>query len=309
MFSVYRVVDGAAQSTEPLGTKYKFWFEHPDLGSTLFKEGRPNTGENWAEVIAAGLATHLQLPHASYQLATYEGRNGVITPSLVARGARVVHGNEVLAAVVTGYLVEQPQRYRNPNHTLRRVLAYLRASADNVGAPYGAPKSPGVRTALDFFIGYLMFDAWIGNQDRHDQNWGILRMNDGNLFLSPSFDHGSSMARNEPDAKRKIRMTTKDMPFHISSFVCLARSGLFPSGGAEDESAIPLSTVEAFQHASQQSPVAAAEWRDRLACVRDADVQTIIDMVPSDWMTSIAREFTFELLRLNKARIISASNL
>lgn len=273
-------------------------------GLTLFKEGRPGTGENWSERIACELAAAIDLPHAMYELAQYEGRCGVISRSLVDRTARIIHGNELLAAQTTDYVQSASTRYRNPNHTLRRVLAYLRRSNDVLGAPYGWPQTDHVRSALDFFVGYLMFDAWIANQDRHDENWALLRTGDGNLFLSPSFDHGSSMARNEPDARRLERLTTKDMQRHISTFVRSARSAFYPHAfGAAQR---PLYTLEAFVQAAAQSPGAAAEWRARLAAVDDQRVRAIIDRVPTDWMTSPAREFTIELLRLNRERILLA---
>lgn len=304
VFKVHEIPAGSAQSTEPLGTKYKFWYEDPVFGTTLFKEGRPTTGENWAEKIACELAACLDLPHATYEFARYEDRSGVLSPSLVARGARVVHGNELLASISTDYLPSQGGRYRNPNHTLRRVLAYLRGSAESLGAPYGWARAGRIQTALDFFIGYLMFDAWIANQDRHDENWGVLRMNDGNLFLAPTFDHGSSMARNEPDEKRLIRLTTKDMPRHISRFVCQAKSGFFPAGG--DRNVSPLCTLEAFEQAALQSPNAAKDWCERLAAVRNDRVKEIVHNVPADWMSDLARRFTVELLRLNRERILKA---
>ena len=114
MFTVHEVPAGSALSAEPLGTKYKFWYRDQAHGLTLFKEGRPNTGENWAERLACELAGMLYVPHALYELATYEGRQGVVSRSLVDRGARIVHGNELLADVVTDYL-QSENRYRNPN--------------------------------------------------------------------------------------------------------------------------------------------------------------------------------------------------
>lgn len=287
---------------EPLGTKYKFWYRDHDHGLMLFKEGRPGTGENWCERIACELAALLGMPHATYELATYEGRQGVVSRSLVDRDARIIHGNELLAALVTDYT--QGERYRNPNHTLRRVLAYLRAGGGLLGAPYGWPASDRIRTPLDFFVGYLLFDAWIANQDRHDENWGVLRMNDGKLFLAPSFDHGSSMARNEPDERRVLRLETKDMPRHISTFVQTARSAVFPSG--PNASPQPLSTLEAFVQAASQSPHAAAEWRERLESIDIRTVEAVIARVPAGWMTEPARRFTAELLRLNQERILTA---
>jgi hypothetical protein len=184
-------------------------------------------------------------------------------------------------------------------------VAYLRGGGELIGAPYGWPQTERVRSPLDFFIGYLMFDAWIGNQDRHDQNWGVLRMNDGNLFLAPSFDHGSSMARNEPDERRLLRLTTKDMPRHISSFVKTARSGFFPSTAAPNAS--PLYTLEAFVQISTQNRPAAEEWRQRLDGITQDTVRTIINNVPAAWMSQPARDFTAELLRLNRERILNAN--
>ena len=28
--------------------------------------------------------------------------------------------------------------------------------------------------AVDVFVGYLMFDAWIANTDRHHENWALV---------------------------------------------------------------------------------------------------------------------------------------
>ena len=36
------------------------------------------------------------------------------------------------------------------------------------------PPDCGVLTAPEVFAGYLVLDAWVANQDRHDQNWAVL---------------------------------------------------------------------------------------------------------------------------------------
>jgi hypothetical protein len=51
-FLIIEVPDDAAESEEAMGSKFKFWFEHPDLGKCLFKQVRPNTGEDWSEKVA-----------------------------------------------------------------------------------------------------------------------------------------------------------------------------------------------------------------------------------------------------------------
>lgn len=302
MFKIFEVPSGAASTTETLGTKYKFWYHDTDFGLCLFKEGRPNTGENWAEKIACVLAKALDLPNAHYELATYEGKQGVLSPTMVDRGARIVHGNELLARGTSSGFQPGPRIYGNPNHTLRRVLAYLHASEDFLGAPYNAPRNDTIKSALDYFVGYLMFDAWIANQDRHDENWGVLRANDGNLFLAPTYDHGSSMARNLSDQDRTLRLSTKDKLRHITNFVLQARSGLYPVINASKPK--PLYTLEAFEQAAQHNPQAAAFWRSRLESITRNQVENIVSQVPEHWMSEPARLFTIELLCLNQQRIL-----
>ncbi len=38
-------------SQETMGSKYKFWFEHEELGICLYKQARENLGEDWAEKV------------------------------------------------------------------------------------------------------------------------------------------------------------------------------------------------------------------------------------------------------------------
>lgn len=271
----------------------------------LFKEGRPNTGENWAEKIACELAEKIGMPHAFYDLATYQDKQGVVSKMLVDRGARLIHGNEILASNTFDYGGDQLKVYRQRDHTLRRVLGYFRRSADLVGAPYGFAQTKNITSSLDVFIGYLMFDTWIANQDRHDQNWALLRTTDGNSFLSPSYDHGSSMGRNESDAKRTIMLNTKDKNQSIAKYVLGARSALYPHPPT-DAKLKAYRTMEAFLLASKMRPAAFEEWKERLAQVTDDAEKDIIAKIPGHLMSDESKTFTLELLRLNRLRILES---
>ena len=221
---------------------------------------------------------------------------------LVARGARLIHGNELLAAVHPDYSNLNGANYRRRDHTLRRVASYLRRAA-GLGPPYGFQTEPGLESAFDVFVGYLMFDAWIGNQDRHDNNWGVLRDVDGHLFLSPSYDHGSSLARNASDAQREVMMTTRDRGQHIDQYVARARSALYPHDRS-DQRVKPYLTIEAYASAAKIAPQAAAAWRSRLALVQDEAIDEIIGAVPVDWMSDTSRLFTKRFLVINRQRIL-----
>ncbi len=110
MYPVIDLGDRPAELPEQLGNKEKYWFR-VDNRRYLLKIGRPGTGENWAEKIAAELADLLGVPHADYDFALWRGHKGVWTPSIEPADARLILGNELLAAIHAGY----------PRHEVRRV--------------------------------------------------------------------------------------------------------------------------------------------------------------------------------------------
>ncbi len=59
-------------------------------------------------------------------------------------------------------------------------------------------------TSFDVFAGYLVLDALIANQDRHEEKWAVLRplTTQGNLALAGFYDDGSSLGFNLRDEKR-----------------------------------------------------------------------------------------------------------
>lgn len=109
---------------EQLGTKPKFWFLR-DGHEWLFKEARPNTGEDWAEKIAAEVAAQIQVDAANVELAQFRGRRGSASKSFINRNTdNLVHGNELLGRI-TGY--DRNKRQRQSDHTLENIMAAIRA--------------------------------------------------------------------------------------------------------------------------------------------------------------------------------------
>ncbi|MBC7488722.1 MAG: hypothetical protein H7240_00460 [Glaciimonas sp.] len=118
--------------------------------------------------------------------------------------------------------------HEQKNHTAESVVAILRAGSQSsaILPPEGFLYDQEIKNALDVFIGYLMFDAWIANQDKQSENWPII-LADSNDFLAPSYDHGSSLARNKTDLERDYMMVTKDAGAHLEKYITKARSFLF----------------------------------------------------------------------------------
>lgn len=173
---------------------------------------------------------------------------------------------------------------------------------------------PRISTAPDVFVGYLLLDAWIGNTDRHHQNWGwvkvaVAKQNDGTsvyaLHLAPTFDHASSLGCHETDERRKDRLTTKDGGRSVQAYARKARSAFYENKGDKR----PMSTHAAFWYASAKYPEAARIWLDRLNSIGSTDVPAIMEKVPSSRMSSAAKDFAQALLDTNRSILLDPENV
>jgi len=307
IFPIRDISELVPNRIEYMGTKEKYWFSRTEKHwywdcegqRFLFKAGREGTGDNWAEKVASELCELLGLPHAEYDLAVYQGLKGVITPSFVPEGgARLETGNEILAQYISGY--EKTRRFRQSKHTLKVVLTLISKEAPEL--PIGWSGSDGINMAVDLFVGYLMLDAWIANQDRHHENWGLVVVPETrSIHLAPTFDHASSLGRNENDSNREQRLNTKDIGSNMDAYVKRARSAFYST--ASDTK--PLSTLEAFVEAATRRRDAARFWLSKLEGISLSDPRSIIDRVPKEEMSNIAKEFSQRIIELNRQRLLA----
>jgi hypothetical protein len=296
---VYRVIEvpvDAPTQLEQLGTKGKFWYRAEDDSRVLFKEGRPGMGENWAEKVSCEIARLLGLPHAEYELAVCGGRLGVSSPSIVPKQGRLILGNEALARVIPNY--DPTATYRDSQHTLRRVVAVLRSAL--VQTPLGWACPEEVTDAAGVFTGYLLLDALVGNQDRHHENWGLVFTQEGGLTLAPTFDHASSLGRNETDAARLDRLETRDAGRSVAHYAARARSGLFETHAQPK----PMNTLDAFAGAMRLAPNAGTFWLRQLADVDPSSFAEVLEQIPGDWISVAAVDFAHEMLVINRNRLL-----
>jgi hypothetical protein len=300
LFTTRQVDRRLAQSVEPLGSKPKFWYRD-GTRRLLFKAEDRGTGEDWAEVIACHLCRLLGLPHVNYDLATefdgdVEVRPGVVCENMATKPVSLVLGNELLLAVDPQYPSEQ--RFKVRQHTVDAVSDIVTKLV--LPAPEWIENLPsGVQSALDVFVGYVMLDAWIANQDRHHENWGAL-WDQASLRLAPTFDHGAALARNLLDSERVERLVTNDRNRTVAAFATKGRSAFFGDVAA----AKPLELRDAFRAFELRAPRAADAWLDQLRRIGLEAVSSILDRVPSERMSEVSKRFTAELLLTNQRRLL-----
>ena len=103
---------------EYMGSKSKFWYRRMDADTPawLFKYPQANTGQHWAEKIAAEVAGHMQITHGKVELAMFQGEHGSATESFAHGGLELFHGNELLEITIVDY--DPKAKFHHSHHTL-----------------------------------------------------------------------------------------------------------------------------------------------------------------------------------------------
>lgn len=297
--------------TETLGVKDKFWFTYKTDNDEkeylyMFKRSRPNTGEHWAEVISSEIAKKLKLPCATYHLSKFKDELGIITKNLITEDQRLIHGNELIGKSSDDTNLENVKNYHQKDHKLSRVLSYFKKSSEDViRHPSTENKT---LSAIEVFVGYILFDVLISNQDRHNQNWGIIRENSGFSYLCPTYDHGSSLGRNETEARIVSILNAKNNETNIEKYVSKARSAFFPTSTKNEknteEKVRALLTIEALKYAGKKVPNALQYWKSNLAYIANDSLKETINSIPIEVMSENQKNFAYEILIANKKRIL-----
>lgn len=299
-YPIRNVTDWDAVNDEPMGTKPKYWLRPPVDERWLFKKKhRPNSDDDWSEKIAAELAGLLGIPHATVDLARRHGNRGILSRDLVAecKAEELIHGNSLLVEADPDY--PAGDIYRVAHHTIERIFSAF--SARSVGLPLGTDFAPEIAEARDLFVGYLLFDAWIGNTDRHHENWAILKYAGDRYALSPSYDHASSLGHNVQDDERAERLMTRDRYRQIAAYAAKAKSAIY----RDRDDRKPVSTDEAFTLACVPCRAAGVYWLDRLRRIADDDATDIVRRVPQEIMSDVAKRFVSQILQANRTRLLT----
>lgn len=288
---------------EPLGTKAKYWCSDKFGNDYLFKSIETHdsnnnvvsrAGEDWSEKVSCEIAKLLRIPCADYELAYDSKTRGVITKNFITSdNAYLVTGNEILKNYSAPINIENTKKTEKQN--IMHVYIILRRIIRN--KPLGFNSLPHIKSAADFFTGYLMLDALLSNQDRHSENWGLIVTGKGRFHLAPSFDHAAGLGRNESDETKTNRLNSHDKGQQITTYVQRAKSYFYLKEKR-------LRTFKAFEYFGMLNPKAALSWLEQLDGLTADIMQAIITPVPEEIMSDASKRFALEMLICNKSNMM-----
>ena len=147
-------------------------------------------------------------------------------------------------------------------------------------------------TSFDVFAGFLVLDAWVGNQDRHEENWAVLRSLAGELSLAPSFDHGASLGFLLSEEQRAAKAADEQSMWAFAE-----------GGRATKFEGRRLQLVDVAADAlGQATPEARSFWCRQLELVSSESCDTALADVAR--LSDASRRFCLELLDINRRRLL-----
>lgn len=298
--SILEIEPSWRREIEDMGSKPKFWFRYQDE-MWLFKQARPNTGEHWAEKIASEIAGLLKLPTHEVRIAQFEGRMGCAVRSFLKKDEILVHGNELLAGAIKGY--DKDKQRGQADHHFRNIVTTIERwfPQDKVRE----------RESLRI-VGYLVFDALVGNTDRHHENWGVVlkpvlqpTAQDGaepmvrfQVTLAPTFDHGSSLGRELLDDRARQMLAD---PQGMNRYLRKATGGIFE----HEQASKGLSPIALVELIAASYPELVMPWRNRIAALPDDFAVPLLAGVPASCMSEASRDFVLAFLNASRKIITS----
>lgn len=173
-FSNWSVYEG---NSEGSGRSEKIWLcSDNEVG--LFKFPKTEyTTEHISEKLASTIAECLEIPCAKIDIGTYNGRIGSMS-------YRINNEKQSLREAVV-FISEAL-----PNYDIDKLCDYTQNIYYSFPLIYPIVELLGIEK--DFF-NMIVFDALIGNSDRHHSNWAVLFSTPTDIKFSPLYDNGSSL--------------------------------------------------------------------------------------------------------------------
>jgi len=252
----------------------------------VMKYPRPFDGKrvNWEdvnEVIAAKIASLLQLPSVHAEIAYRHGQRGCLMVHFVKQLS--ADFGEVGASLLTAQFEE----------------VYL--DLQNSGSPSDKLVKESFQMIGEFsyfssikynFIAMNLYDILIGNQDRHSYNWQILFKGEEILF-APLYDNGASLGWQLPDSYLQTMLNDEQK---MSAYL---RRMKIKAGLLEDKFP-PLKSTDVLNSLLTLFPIETKEFANRMMEFDWKSYFVFIDGFPL--ITEIRKKFLkkFIQFRMNK---------
>jgi hypothetical protein len=156
----------------PIGKRIKKVVTNPnDEMLYYFKEPKEKyPWEFWNEIIAYEIGIQLGFNTLKYCVALLDDTVGCLSPSMTDSEEELIHGQQFLTQIYPSF-----ETKKGIDHNFQLIKNFFESNLK-------------YNKIMDSFIEMLIFDSIIGNRDRHQQNWALIRKIDVKIEKPSIFD-------------------------------------------------------------------------------------------------------------------------
>jgi hypothetical protein len=265
---------------EARGLRAKQWLHAPDGSQWLRKSHRiKRPCEPAIEALMLRLANTVAVRSAdsfvcTWQEGGHESR-GLVVRSFLQYGEELTQGADVLKGSDPTY---------DPNSRWSQTLRGVREALM-------LQERQGSEGLVRDFAHVLTFDAWIGNADRHQGNWGLITPKHGGpRRLAPMYDPATCLGVELLDDHRTLRDGPKYRNL-LSDYRLGCPSGFGHAGGPLSLDAVTRELV-----AWPEWRINAGAWLARFRSAMDT-FRSFLETVPPLWLPVQRKHFAMTLLQ------------
>lgn len=138
------------------------------------------------------------------------------------------------------------------------------------------------------FIRIMIFDALIGEQDRHEENWGIIEKNN-KYFISPLYDNGDSLLREFKNITNlnKYKDGIKDFDAYIKRSKTLIY---------KEDNNKRYGHFELIEYLYNKFPKLVTPEINKLQILTDKAIEKIVEKTPNELLTNEHKKYIIQYL-------------
>ncbi len=288
-FQFYQLGGDFAYSNERIILKGKRTKRLVDIGGQRaflkFPPDGYNTSKVASEKIAYEIAKELGLECARVELGKDEAGNIGILNFLFVSPPEITHTD------IGSYLKETAS---SNEYAKFYTLTHIKVVLDSIDGSL----FPG-------FAQIMVFDALIGEQDRHEDNWGILNDN-GELRISPLYDNGDSLARDLANEESLLKYDNGKKDFDVY----IRRSKTYFRKEPKDatETAGKYKHFELIDEMNRRYPELMKGCLSKIAKLDEGKVRNIVMRIPGQLLTELHKFYIIKYIITRKQKLIEKLN-
>ncbi|WP_368222114.1 HipA domain-containing protein [Bacillus velezensis] len=298
------------------GSKEKRWYRSIDTNQlALFKLPismtsdssiglGESTGEVWSEKICSEIGNYIGFPTHNVDIGVL-----VIDDEAIEfyglNGKGVQSGDKVFGALCWSFLneakdslVEGADMIMDFDETYDREILQGKREIYNFDLLY---RLFGENNILDHLFQMIIFDTLIGNTDRHQDNFGVIRDEEtGRQKFAPLYDNSSSLGRELNEERIKLMLRDKKM---FDSYIFGNKSSTLIRW-EESWTKKKLNIIKFYENVKKAHPQEINKHLSNVETLTDEVIGSIISKVPSIVMSEPKKELVNKILRTRRDYLV-----